>query len=299
MKRIVFLAILIICIPIDPSVQGQYLLVTLQFSAPVMEVGKSAIIDVLIDCQVESCAAADLSIQFDPDALHIDNVSFGDYPNMTGNIAYLLENRIDPETGTIVLRYITFDNGYPGSTGTGTLFHIKAEPLSQSDSDMWFRQVTIASQDGETVLVPQTSIGTISVLPRKMPQTLSVQAEASSPEQITVNELDSDDTVISETVVGQSLQIELDPARNSALHLVISAPGHLVCIVTEYGDQVITLRAGDVNNDGRIDIRDATIVSAATTETELDEADLNHDNVVNVYDLILIGRNYGLSSGEC
>jgi hypothetical protein len=301
MKYGVLFALLFACI-LNNSVQAQVSPLTLLFSANIMEVGKSAVINVLIDCQVESCAAADLSISFDPDALRVDDLSLGEFLNKTGNMVYVLKKSIDVKKATISLRYVTLNNGNLSSTGAGVLLHITAVALREGKTELRFTQASIASEDGQTIYTPQTLVGTIDAVSHQTSQIVLVQAEVGDPNKVTVKEMDANHAVISETIIGQSLQIEVNSVPNSSAELVIDAPGHLGCTLYGSEDRNITLPAGDVNNDGTIDIRDAATVGVANTPTSQnaqDEADLNHDGIVNVYDLIHIGRNYGLSSGEC
>jgi hypothetical protein len=57
------------------------------------------------------------------------------------------------------------------------------------------------------------------------------------------------------------------------------------------------LLAGDMNNDGVIDILDLTFC-ASQFGTAAPEADVNADGVVNIYDLVLVGKNFKLSSPQ-
>ena len=238
-------------------------------------------------------------MQFDPKALRVDDIVLGDFPTQTGNTAYLLEHQVDEPRATFILRYITFDKGFPASTGMGVLAHIRVTALAEGETELQFVQASIASQDGEQVFTPQTLVGSVTVQPPFTARTLSVQVEASSPDQVTVSDPDDANAIISETVVGQALQIKVNPDTNSTSELEISAPGHLSCTTEDNQDHEITLRAGDVNNDGKIDIQDAAAIGIMAGTHQSGEADLNHDGVVDIYDLIHVGRNYGLSSGKC
>jgi hypothetical protein len=56
----------------------------------------------------------------------------------------------------------------------------------------------------------------------------------------------------------------------------------------------VTLIPGDVNGDDVIDIVDATAIGLAFGQTTTDKTvDLNRDGTVDVYDLILLSRNFG------
>ena len=59
-----------------------------------------------------------------------------------------------------------------------------------------------------------------------------------------------------------------------------------------------TLRAGDTNGNGAIDLEDAALIGAnfgIPVPPAPSETDLNGDGVVNISDLVLVGRNFGLS----
>jgi hypothetical protein len=62
-------------------------------------------------------------------------------------------------------------------------------------------------------------------------------------------------------------------------------------------DGVITLKAGDANNDGYITNTDATIIGSDFGDSGSDinnanEGDVNLDNTVDIYDLVHVGRNF-------
>jgi hypothetical protein len=58
-----------------------------------------------------------------------------------------------------------------------------------------------------------------------------------------------------------------------------------------------TLLAGDLNNDGIIDISDLVLCASHFDATGPD-GDVNADGVVNIYDLVLVGKNFKLSSPQ-
>ena len=64
---------------------------------------------------------------------------------------------------------------------------------------------------------------------------------------------------------------------------------------TKIGDAgVITLLAGDVNDDGAIDNGDWTMLNQHFNDTNvLTEDDINLDSKVDIFDLVHVGRNYG------
>lgn len=58
----------------------------------------------------------------------------------------------------------------------------------------------------------------------------------------------------------------------------------------------VVLLAGDINDDGVIDITDATAIGAVFGSTDPEVADLNDDGVVDILDLILMAANFGQTS---
>lgn len=88
--------------------------------------------------------------------------------------------------------------------------------------------------------------------------------------------------------------------------LLVSAPSHLVLVynVTVTGDGTPidlgsqTLIIGDTDGNQTIDVADAALVSAnfdVAVPPAPESADLNHDGLINISDLVLIGSNFGLS----
>ncbi len=297
MKRAVLCILLVASALMSGEIQGQSALVALSFSTGVIEVGRPTTIDLLIDCQVESCAAADISVQFVPGALRIDAITLGEFATRTGNGVHLLEAQIDSESATFTLRYVTRNDGYPGSVGTGTLAHITVTALTAGASELQFTRASIVPLDGEPIFTAQTTATSIIAQPIRALQTVSVQAEASPPNQVTVS--GSVAAVVSETISGETLLLMVDPAIDARSALKIDAPGHLGCTTAAGQAPAIRLRAGDVNDDGRIDLQDAALIGVAANPGQAAEADINHDGVIDIFDLIHVGRNYGSSSGEC
>jgi hypothetical protein len=298
MKRVVMFALLVVSAITSAATRGQVGSATLSFSATVVAVGTPAVIDLLIDCQVELCAAADISMKYDPQALRIDAIAPGDFLKLEGKSTLLLESRVDAAAATITLRYLTLDDTSPASETAGVLLHITATALMEGASTLQFARALVAPHDGEPVFAAQVLEGTVLAHAAQERFAFSVHAEASLPEQVAV--IVPDAALVSETIVGDRLHIEVAPQASPAAALTLDAPGHLACTTALSQQREITLRAGDVNDDGRIDIYDAAVIGVTTgSGAQEDQADLNHDGVINIYDLIHVGRNYGRSSGEC
>jgi hypothetical protein len=95
--------------------------------------------------------------------------------------------------------------------------------------------------------------------------------------------------VITEVAVGAHTSIRAD------------APGYLPAVCSsptvtapETNLHPATLLGGDVNDDGAIDVGDATMagVTYGTSGPNL-PADINRDGVVDIFDVILVSVNFG------
>jgi|GEM_PF-6913602 len=110
-------------------------------------------------------------------------------------------------------------------------------------------------------------------------------------------------TPISTTVANGVYDFEYDETVALDGLLEVDAPGHLYCSQTlALTDEVLndigltTLLAGDVNDDGAINIADGAIIVSARIGDAVDPTyipDLNEDDVINILDLIHVGRNFG------
>jgi hypothetical protein len=294
MSTRVLLVTLILCV-FARRVEGQSAPLTLLFSPAVLEVGTSTVIDLLIDCQVESCAAVDLTVHYDAQIVRIDHVTLGEFPLRSGHSVQILDNQIETGSSTFTLRYITLTGSTPPNRGRGVLAQLSVTALAAGLGRFYFVDAVVAAQDGMTVYWPQTLEGTVIVEVAARPRTVSVVAEASSPEQVIVSGSGSANLTVTEHVVGTALEIAFDPQSS----IVIDAPGHLACAVTSATEAAIILRAGDVNDDGQIDLLDAALVGIAVNQNQPGLADVNGDQRVDIYDLIAVGRNYGRHSGGC
>jgi hypothetical protein len=108
--------------------------------------------------------------------------------------------------------------------------------------------------------------------------------------------------------------LEYTAASDAALavNVIADMGSHLACTLTSFalvdGANVaatkigtITLDAGDVvtASDNEIDIDDATAMGAAFGTTTAAETDVNRDGVVNIFDLVHVGRNYTHVASAC
>ncbi|QPC81337.1 hypothetical protein G4Y79_16745 [Phototrophicus methaneseepsis] len=106
------------------------------------------------------------------------------------------------------------------------------------------------------------------------------------------------------------------PASDGTLNIsaAVDMTGHLACSDTiNLGDTgsatdvdtiigsagTVTLNAGDADDDGDIDNTDATAIGANYSTNPGDDKDINGDDILNILDLVHVGRNFGQTSGSC
>lgn len=116
-----------------------------------------------------------------------------------------------------------------------------------------------------------------------------------------------DQTKVSEVVTGTDGGFSFGGLAIGSYNILITAPQHipsLAPVVVDADGKIIdagttVLSAGDTDDDGKIDIVDATFIGANFGLEGADtpaNADLNSDDRVNISDLALVGGNYGLQS---
>ncbi|GAB4310421.1 MAG: hypothetical protein Kow00117_03900 [Phototrophicales bacterium] len=152
------LLILVVGVLINLSVTAQSA-VTLSVASVDIGVGESATISVSIDCTV-GCAAADVTIQYDPSVIQVANVNGGDFLSSTGNMLLPISNQITGDQ----IRYaaVTLNNGNPAATGNGTVFTFQVTGLTDGTSSLNVVNAQVTALDGTPHVV--TSVGgTITV----------------------------------------------------------------------------------------------------------------------------------------
>jgi len=77
---------------------------------------------------------------------------------------------------------------------------------------------------------------------------------------------------------------------------VTTASGKTFLVNGDKTLQALRLFGGDVNQDDKITVSDASDVGTAWGSTANPEANINYDGIVNIQDLALVGGNYGLIS---
>lgn len=116
-----------------------------------------------------------------------------------------------------------------------------------------------------------------------------------------------DGSLVATATTGADGHYSFSDVALGAYVLHLSAPQHIAVsktVAVEAGGSTVdagtdTLMAGDTNDDGTIDIADATFVGAnfsVAVPPAPANADLNADAVVDISDLVLVGGNYGLAA---
>jgi glucose/arabinose dehydrogenase len=161
-----------------------------------------------------------------------------------------------------------------------------------------------------TIVVPSaTPTFTPTVTATPIPGSISGRAVYQNrPDNagITAAVLDLNGNVLVQVITGADGVFGFTDAPVGNYRMRLSALGHLSLTqdvaVTTPGQTIdlgtLTLRAGDTNGDGRIDLVDAAFIGAnfnVTAPPAPAEADLNKDGVVNISDLVLVGSNFGLT----
>ncbi len=126
---------------------------------------------------------------------------------------------------------------------------------------------------------------------------------------ITVQLYAPDNTLVATAITAEDGSYALTNVRLGAYVLRLSAPQHIPVskTVAVEADGITvdagadTLKAGDTNDDGVVDIADATFIGAnfnAAAPPAPANADMNGDALVDISDLVLVGSNYGLGAAQ-
>ena len=151
-----------------------------------------------------------------------------------------------------------------------------------------------ASKGGALFSVPFSSI---SITINPVPTQGTVTGIVNATKAITVTLLSGMTEIDSATPAsGAMFSFAADPGTYT---VKASAPGFLSAIgsaVVVAGGTVtkntITLKAGDINNDGIIDDLDVVTIGIHYNQTTPAEADLNSDGIINILDLQALAPNY-------
>ncbi len=175
--------------------------------------------------------------------------------------------------------------------------------------------ITVDDDDDDEVVVPPPPPPTpIPPTPTPVPVGASTVAGVVTYQNRATNagitvELHQDDTqtLVDTVITGEDGAYNFAEVPLGSYRVIVKAPQHIpslyaVEVVTDSTTVTVeqgTLRAGDVNSDGAVEIDDATFVGAnfgLEIIPEIAQGDLNGDGLINITDLVLVGGNFGLVS---
>lgn len=248
---------------------------------------------------VENLIGVDLSLRYDPTIAQVIDADPGrDGVQITVNDAFssgfIVENTVDTTNGVISFAAALLGGSINGSA---ELIRIDWQPIAAGSAALTLEDVLLANNNAE-VIPFTTQNGQLEV---------SDNCDAVSG-VVTLQGRTDYSGIIVAGADGQQAQTGADgsfsvPAGNN---LSFSHPGYLAAQadvqallaqnLSSTGQAAslgrLTLLAGDLNADNRIDILDlATIARYFNSADTL--ADLNADGTVNIMDLVLAAGNYG------
>ena len=103
----------------------------------------------------------EFTLTFDPQVVHISNVTLGDFLASTGRTASALPPQIDNNGGTVSFGAFSFGN-QQGPTGSGVIAHIAMIPQAAGTSPLTFQKAQATNTSGN-VLAISTRSGTVTV----------------------------------------------------------------------------------------------------------------------------------------
>lgn len=250
-------------------------------------------------------SGVDADMTFDPSVLQIVSItplsllsdtSFSTYNNTTGTINF--SQLEDPGIGY---------------TGNGVLAQIEFEPLvATASSALAFDFTPGSTTDSNAVSFPGgvdiLNAPTNFILEILQHTNLTVQLNLASTDDSTSAELSNADgswtTAINTDSSGLSDAIALpDTWLGTTVDLYLKVDGYLVekyTLDVTGGDQTAdfgTLRAGDLNNDGIINVLDLGVMISVWNQSGV-TADYNKDGEVNVFDYVLLSTNFNAVDDE-
>ena len=253
------------------------------------------LLDVDLDIQdADALYAAQTECGVDPAILEPQSAIFGDFFDPVNRL--VAANEVSSTLGTW-LGAISQQNPAGPLSGDGNLATITYQALAPGTTDIicdpifsdrdGFTQTVSFTGDSVTVLPYATISGTVTYQGRL--SHVGIIVDATGP----VTQTDTTDGN-GDFVLGQLRTGTYTITADVGSYLPACTPVTLVA-----GDKVTLpttrLLGGDLNDDGTINIGDATLLTANFGETVPPgnmQADINTDNVVNVQDLAILAGNY-------
>jgi LysM repeat protein len=143
--------------------------------------GQSAVAEVQIDCITDGCSAFDITIQFEPQVIQVDEVELGPF---LGDQVFTAENRIDNETGMV--QFAATALGDLPQTQESVLLRLTLTALDSGTSSFRIVELTVGDMIGnplETVGVDGGVVVNASAIETdrlQVEQQATVEAEATA-----------------------------------------------------------------------------------------------------------------------
>ncbi len=233
----------------------------LTLSSTTILVGESATIEAQLDCGVVRCTSFSITLQYDPELLHVNDLVLGEY---LGDAA-VVTSAVDNEIG--VLRFAAVTLGLPQPVTSDLLFQIDVTALAAGSVQITASELTIGDLESLPASLNGGIIGLRMPIPTALPPTL-VQATSLPEPTATLPSVDYADLRIAYT---HSLDLYLweSAAQNSQL-LSSNGDSYEPDI---FQNQVVFPSARDGN---RLDIYSIDLLSRAERRLTADPAQDRH-----------------------
>lgn len=263
---------------------------------PVCSGQGSANVEVL---NVTNMMAAQLQLRYNPAVAQVvdadparDGVQIRVGSAFSGG--FVAQNTVDTTNGVISFA-ATLLGGSPIS-GTTTLIGVDWQPLTAGSANLTLENVILVNNNGQAMtftvqngqLQVTTCSGVTGVLALQGRSNYSGITVASSSGEQTQTGADGSFTIASADQLTFSYPGYLSAQTDVRAQLAQSSgtPDQSIMLAA------VTLLAGDINADQRIDILDLAYIAKYYNSAD-SLADLNGDGVVNIMDLVLAAGNYG------
>jgi hypothetical protein len=252
-------------------------------------------------------SAFDVQVNFDPTKVTRLSYELGDFLKNT--------SCIDRFVGPNYFRLICGQLATDGQNGTGTLFRIVFQGVTEGVTPLEFTETHLSNRYGQALPVSSTN-GTLNVVNTGnllyLPLILNIAQQGQSDRGGITLYLGRGlhyglaYSGVSTNIPGENLTIPAVAAdsylltTNQPRVLNITADLNKTATITSEDGTLtpLMLRGGNaVWTDNVIDIHDLTMVTGGYLDPDADpNADVNFDGVVNLIDIALVAGNFGLSS---
>lgn len=264
--------------------------------------GQQIVVDVMVD-NVTDLAGLDLSLSFDSARLQLVGAPSGTAWFPWDGTPYP-GNSVNNSTGTIRWAATLPLGGAPVS-GNGAIMRLTFQATSAGQATIGFvlghLDDTLLTDTSGQVLVPDSVTGatvTIGSLPAVTGTVLLQGRSDHSGTAVALDVLsDVTDTAgaYDFAIAPGAYSITMEKSSYLDTWSTVTVPDTGLIVATK------TLRFGDVNDDDKINIQDLAFIAyrydPAGTASRYDaRADMNLDNLINIYDLTAAAGNYGSTS---